>query len=281
MNVTSRPVLTRAAEGSATVAVGGNTLLGTDFDRALAGWFADTYNYNSNIYDKAIDSVYNSTHVGGSSFHHIVDGNHSLWGAWRAAHDASPNDHWWEELGGALEHLARDTASRSGINPFFSLEPATFTWLSKTLGVSKGYLGDMLTFNAPELIGAGLGVVPLALGWNRMGAQKFSELATSMSLAAALSANPVLAGVAVVAGVKAIKRAAGEQGGVASGLRGVAQGALVTGVAITVSRMVPGPMLLGVAAGIGLALMARHGFDRAWDKLATPAPTKTAHTPGR
>jgi hypothetical protein len=65
-------------------------VLATDFAGDVASWFADKFNKNSNVYDTAIDAVYNRSHVGGSGLHHIVDGNHSIWGALKAALCAVP-----------------------------------------------------------------------------------------------------------------------------------------------------------------------------------------------
>jgi len=53
---------------------------------ALSQWLADRFNHNFDAYDKAIDSVYNATSVGGSRYHHLVDGQHDVWGAFQSAH---------------------------------------------------------------------------------------------------------------------------------------------------------------------------------------------------
>ena len=272
----SPSVGTSIARGSAKTAILGNELLATDLSDTIAGWTADRFNINSNIYDSAIDAVYNETRVGGASLHHLVDGQHSLWGAFRAARDASPDDSIWEEMGGALEHLARDTCSKSGINPFFSLKPETYhrlaDGLQDTLGVSRGWVADALTFNAPEVLGAGIGVIPLALGWNRLGTERFAELTTSMTLAATISANPLLGALSLVAAVKTAKTAGQEPRALLKTLRGLARGATTTGVTLAVSRAVGGPVLLGVAAGIGAGLLARHGFDRLIPEIPDSTP---------
>ncbi|MEW6278564.1 MAG: hypothetical protein AB1758_08090 [Candidatus Eremiobacterota bacterium] len=250
----------RILHRTADVANGANTLLATGLSRNLAGWFADRFNHNSNVYDRAIDAVYNRTHVGGASFHHILDGNHSLWGAFRAAHDALPHDSFWDEFKGAAEHLARDTCSVAGINPFFSLSPGTFRGLADTLGVSRSWLGDMLTFNMPELIGAGLGVLPLALGWNRLGTERFAEMTATTALASVVSANPLLLAVSVTAAVRTA--ALWKREDTVPALRGLARGALTTGTAVMVSSALGFSPWLGAAVGIGAALGARHYFNR-------------------
>jgi hypothetical protein len=238
----------------------GNAALATELSDSLARWFAGKFNYNHNIYDRAIDSVYNSTHVGGSAFHHIADGNHTLWGALRAAHNARSGDSFLDEVGGALEHLARDTCSVAGI-PFFSMKMETLQGLSKTFGVSTRYMGDMLTFNAPEVLGAGLGVIPLALGWNKLGTERLAEMATTMTAAAMVTANPLLLGVGLVACSRAVSKLRSE-GSAGEALRGIGRGAVTTGAAVAASTLIPGPALLGAAFGIGAALAARYGYNK-------------------
>lgn len=250
----------RASDGAGAVASVGNAALATELSDVVAREAARAFNHNHNLYDTAIDAVYNQTHVGGSAFHHIVDGNHTLWGALRAAHQARPDDSFLSAAGGALEHLARDTCSVSGI-PFFTMKMDTLRGLADTLGVSTRYLGDMLTFNAPEVLGAGLGVIPLALGWKKLECERLAEMATTMTAAAALSANPLLLGVGLVATGKALARLR-QDGSIGRALRGIGRGAVTTGVAVAVSTFVPGPALLGAALGIGAALAARHGYNK-------------------
>lgn len=84
----------------------------------LASWSAEKFNHNFDDYDRAIDAVYNSTHVGGSSYHHLLDGQHSILGAFQAVKDVKTDDSFVTEFLQAGEHLLRDTASISGVNPF-------------------------------------------------------------------------------------------------------------------------------------------------------------------
>ena len=47
----------------------------------LSSLLADRFNQNTNVYDSAIDSYYNSTHTGGSMLHLNIDGAHTFKGA--------------------------------------------------------------------------------------------------------------------------------------------------------------------------------------------------------
>jgi len=64
-------------------------------------WLAGAINTpNTTLYDKAIDSVYLAEGTGGSKLHHLVDGQHDLFGAFEAAKDAASDDSFWQEVFG-------------------------------------------------------------------------------------------------------------------------------------------------------------------------------------
>lgn len=265
-------VLKKLTETVADVTDVGNTALATDWAGQVAGWFADKFNKNSNVYDKAIDAVYNQTHVGGSSLHHIVDGQHTFWGAFKAAHDALPDDKLSQEIGGAAEHLARDMCSKSGINPVLNMDIETYRTISSyfkdTFGVSKHWFSDMLTFNAPEAAGAGLATIPLVLGWNKLGVEKLSEMSSSLGIAASVSANPLLGIVTLVSAGRAISKMGREKKPLRKSLKGLIQGVLLTGVAVGVSSAVGGPVLPGLVVGLAAGITAKFGFNKAWQKVS-------------
>ncbi len=260
-------------KGTADLSETSNVALATDLAGKIATWTAKTFNKNSNVYDKAIDALYNKTHIGGSSLHHIVDGQHTLWGAFKAAHNALPNDTLGEEIKGTLEHLARDTCSKSGINPFFSMDIETYksisSYLKDTFGISKRWFADMLTFNAPEVLGAAVGSIPLVLGWNKLGVQKFSEMASSFTISAVASANPLLGGLALVSALRGISKMKKESSPIKKGIKGALSGAILSGVGLAVASSISGPLLLSVGAGIAAGLSARYIFNKGWDKIAS------------
>src|SRR5262245_55738817 len=146
------PLVTGNAFTQGTLAADGTGELG----HRLATWLAHNFNHNFDDYDKAIDGVYNAGDGGSSAFHHLIDGQHSIWGAFQAVHDVSADDSFTTELSQAVEHLLRDTASISGVNPFFSLSPDEFHHLGDVashLHITLPFLADALTVNGPELLG--------------------------------------------------------------------------------------------------------------------------------
>ena len=78
--------------GLATGGVITQGALAADSGHSLAQWLASEFNHSFDAYDKAIDAAYNSTRVGGSWYHHIVDGQHDILGAFRAVQDVSADD---------------------------------------------------------------------------------------------------------------------------------------------------------------------------------------------
>ena len=61
-------------------------------------------------YDKALDAVYNQTHIGGG-FHRLFDGSHDAMNAWEKVHDA------------LLDELIEEARKTSGLT--FELVPGT------------------------------------------------------------------------------------------------------------------------------------------------------------
>jgi len=154
-----------------------------DAGHLLAQMLAEKFNHNFDAYDKAIDAAYNAGTGGSSALHHILDGQHSIWGAFKAVKDVSPDDSFLQELIQAIEHLIRDLCSVSGINPLFSMTRSTFDAISSViapLGVSKMYLADALTINGVEVLGATMGIVAMLLGRKSLNSVRTPELTGSL-----------------------------------------------------------------------------------------------------
>lgn len=227
----------------------------------IAAWLAATFNKNFDDYDRAIDAVYNATHVGGSRFHHIVDGQHTLFGAFKAVEGVRADDSFIDELMQASEHLVRDTASVSGINPFFGLSPDQFDSLAacvQHLGVSKIMLADALTVNGPEVIG---GILALGGGLKLARDKRnddISNLAGACMVSSLISANPLLLTVAATGLVYAIKQSPD----VKSTIIKSGKGALVSGSAIAAGTMLGGTLWTGCLASMATAVAVRYCLDK-------------------
>ena len=245
--------------------------LAGDFGHSLAKILAAEFNHNFDAYDKAVDAVYNAGQGSSSSLHHLLDGQHSIWGAFEAVRDVSPDDSFVTELFQASEHLMRDLCSVSGINPLFNMTKDTFDSLAShlaPLGISKMYLADALTVNGPEILGATLGVIAILLGGKNKSSDRLSEIGGSLALASIASANPALFPVAVYAIYRCIKNKNGKSPVELSLSFG--KGALVTGTVWATSAVIGGPVWVGLTAGMAASIGVRYGLGKMsllWERL--------------
>jgi hypothetical protein len=233
-------------------------------EHGVASWLATTFNHNFDAYDRAVDAAYNGTHVGGSAYHHLIDGSHSLWGALKAVHDVSADDGFAREFLQAAEHLLRDTASVAGVNPFHSLDPATFNQVADavgTFGMSKAYLADALTINGPELLGGGIALAVSVVLARRPSPTALSAISGAYLLSAVAAANPFL--LAVAAG--GLAYALRSKGTRAECLVSGGKGAIASGSALLVAGLLGGPWWLGAIAGAATAICVRSALARPED----------------
>jgi len=242
---------------------------------SLAKWLAEHFNRNFDQYDKAIDAVYLSGEGGNALFHHLLDGNHTLWGALKAVHDVRPDDNFLQELFKAGNHLMRDLFSVSGINPLFSLSREMFDKIAHILapfGVSKLYIVDALTVNAIEVFGAFLGVVAVLLGYKSI--ELNAEIAGSLIFSAIAGANPLMLPVAGFAVYRAMKSKDWKKAEFSweALCRSAGKGALVTGAVTAVSSAISTtmPLWLALTAGITTVIAVKKGMggiEKLWQRV--------------
>lgn len=233
-------------------------VLGSGSGHSLAQQLAGFINTpNTTVYDKAIDSVYLSTHTGGSQLHHLVDGQHDIFGAFEAAAKALPDDSTWQEVMGTAQHLGKDLFSVSGL-PVVSLEPGQYqaaaTWLNEHLNIPKNWLGDLLQINGLELFSGVLSVVAVILSCKQGDVRQLSELAAASGLAGMLTANPIGLCAATIALVMAWK----QRGSSPELNKGLLVGAGTAGAAIAAgsgAAALLGPGLFPALGGILLSLV--------------------------
>lgn len=233
-------------------------VLGSGSGHSLAQQLAGFINTpNTTVYDKAIDSVYLSTHTGGSQLHHLVDGQHDIFGAFEAAAKALPDDSTWQEVMGTAQHLGKDLFSVSGL-PVVSLEPSQYQsatlWLNEHLHIPKSWLGDLLQINGLELFSGVLSVAAVVIGCKQADVKQLSELAAASGLAGMLTANPIGLCAATIALVMVWK----QRGASPELNKGLLVGAGTAGAAIAAgsgAAALLGPGLLPALGGILLSLV--------------------------
>lgn len=227
---------------------------------SMAQWMAQEFNHNFDAYDKAIDSVYNSTHIGGSQYHHLLDGQHSFLGSLQAVKDVSSDDSFVTELSQAAEHLLRDTASVSGINPFLSFTQHQFDRIADSLqqiGISKPFLADALTINSPELLGGSIALLGSLILGKKGDPSRISNLAGSYLVSSIASANPVLLPIAAGGLVYSLYKSEDKK----KSLVQAGKGTIVSGSALAVGTLIGGPVWIGCLAAIGTAVAVKYTLD--------------------
>ena len=258
----------------------GDAALGGAAGHGVAQQLAEWINTaNTTAYDKAIDSVYLSTHVGGSQLHHLLDGQHDIFGAFEASARALPDDTLWQELMGTAGHLGKDLFSVSGL-PVISLDPAGYasasSWLQEHLFIPKHWLGDLLQINGLELFAGVLSSAAVVMGCRQADVRQLAELASAGGLAGVLSANPIGLCAAVVALAMACKvQRAGDpalQQGLLVGA-GTAGSVALAGAGLTALGLGGGllPALGAVALSETLGMYVRRFLIRAVGGDASPA----------
>lgn len=254
----ARWVFDTTSAATAQVFISAQALVASDLSSAINAVVAAAVKGAPTVYDKAMDAQFLETYLGGN-FHRHFDGGHTIWGAFKAAHNASPDDTLIQETLGAIVGLLRDAHTPRGL-PLATWDKATFDAvadsLSSNFGISKSSLYDLNSYDAADVLGGTVGAVSVIFGWNRADTETFSQIAASMALSAALSTNPLLMPIAVVALGRAFHKAqsADQYGDLADG---AFKGALVSGTslgAIALVGVAGGPagvaMLTGITAGV-------------------------------
>jgi hypothetical protein len=254
-----------------------SSFLATDAVSQLDSWMRDSLTSGSSIYDRAMDSVYVETAIGGK-YHRLFDGQHDLIGAWNAAAAASPDDSTLQEVAGYFSALWNDMATPMGL-PIATLSPENFDQIAAQaegfLGVSRGWLYDGFTQTASELAGAALGALAVCLCWSAADTEEASRLAGSTIMASALAANPALLLVSLVCFVRAFHMA--KHGKDLSGLlAGVSQGGAGSAAFVVAASLVSGPVWVTALTGIVACVFTVKATQLAGQQLGQVDWTKIA-----
>ncbi len=237
-------------------------LLATDLASQLNELVAAAVEGSASIYDKAMDANYLDPMLRpglGGSNHRLFDGGHTIVGAVKAAHNASPDDTLLQEALGTIEALFRDVSTPRGL-PLATWDKSTFDAVAGSLqtnfGIPKSWFYELNTYDAGDLFGGAVGVVSLFFGWNRASTETFAQLASGMALSAAVSTNPLLMLVSVVSLGRAFHKARSTDEYsdlLDGGIKGaVSSGASLAAVALVSSLGGPAgvALLVGISAGI-------------------------------
>ncbi len=234
-----------------------------DLERELSNSIASKFNINTNIYDKVIDSVYNSTHIGGSAIHHNLDGAHTFDGVLNILHKHFSNESDFNLILHGFEHLARDLTTPSGINPFLS--PSSFLdakeFFVTQLHISPSLVNDLLNINATELTATVVAIISLLFGLDENKTKRLSELSARFSLVSFFSGNPALLFLSLVVFGQAAVSFYKEKD-FASFFDGIMKGTVSTGSFFFAVSLIPGMQFPAIIAGIAASFGANWTYEK-------------------
>ncbi|MDE2935748.1 MAG: hypothetical protein OXP37_02795 [Chloroflexota bacterium] len=253
-----RTVSARAVAAANTLHLTAQGVLASDLSAIANGLVQGVVKGPATIYDRAMDASFIETGIGGSH-HRLFDGGHTITAAFAAARGASPDDTLVEESLGAVLGLLRDAGTPRGL-PLATWNQDTFNQVAATLEstyhIPKSWFVDLNTYTGAELLGGAISAVALVFAWNRADTEAFAKLAGGIGVSSALSANPLLMLVTVIALARAFHKAR-RAGEMAEFVDGQARGGLVAGAsfaAISAVSVGGGPvglaLLLAVVTGI-------------------------------
>ena len=252
--------------GDAVTKIGtlANAILASDFSNNMESWLSKTFNEGvPTIYDKAADAVYSASHIGGGQLHRLFDGNHTVWGMWEKVKEASPDDSKLQELWGFLTAYGKDLSSSVGM-PLFSMSAESYgqvsDYLTNTFHIPKPWFQDLLHVNGVEVLGTSIAAIALALRWNKADTAEFSRLVGGLGISAVVSANPALGVLALATLAKPFTQAR-EKGDYMEVVDGLAKGGVGTGIFLATSVLIPGPVWVGILAGLCVGVVVNRATD--------------------
>ena len=243
----------------------GQALLVSNLSNEINGLVQNLVSGNATIYDKAMDAEFLATHIGGAQ-HRLFDGGHTIIGAFRAGHAASPDDNIIQEALGTMQALLRDVSTPNGL-PLATWDEETYRRVSETLEtnfhIPKAWFYDLNTYDVADLLGSAIGIVAVIFHWNRGDTEEFAKLVGGMGLSAVFSANPLLLIVTVVAMARAfhIARKSGEYAEFVDGqFKGVV-GAGATIGAVTLVGIAGGPAGVALITGLVVGILVNRAMN--------------------
>ena len=206
----------------------------------------------STNFDKALDAEYLKTYAGGPN-HRLFDGGHALGGAWSNIADmcAKTGCSTREQINGYFGALWKDATTPKGL-PLMTMEKQTYDSLADKLsnyGVSKSWTYDALSYDALEILGAGISAAAVVYFLKTEQVEKLSEALGAMGIVSIVYANPLLALVMISSIAYAI--ATGTDLNAKAATEGIVKSSIISGALV----LLPGAFLLQVTAAVAIAVL--------------------------
>ena len=203
-------------------------------------------------FDKALDTEYLKTYGGGPN-HRLFDGGHTLGGAWSNIADmcAKTGCSTREQINGYFGALWKDATTPKGL-PFMTMEKQTYDSLADKLsnyGVSKNWTYDALSYDALEILGAGISAAAVVYFLKTEQIKELSEALGAMGIVSVVSANPLLALVMISSVAYAIATRTDLNAKAVA--EGIVKSSIISGTLV----LLPGTFLLQITAAIAIAVL--------------------------
>ncbi|PTV92843.1 hypothetical protein C8C76_1656 [Halanaerobium saccharolyticum] len=155
---------------------------------------------SANIYDKALDSEYIKTHVGGAN-HRLFDNGHDVVNAWEHIKNTSADDSFKQEVAAYFNSLWKDLNTKKGL-PFMTLEKTNYDksseWLMKYIPqADKKWVYDLFSYDSIEIFSSTLSIAAAIFALKKDDLEQLAELLGSAGIISAISANPIM-GIAMI-----------------------------------------------------------------------------------
>ena len=208
-------------------------------------------------FDKALDSRYLETAMGGGN-HRLFDGGHTLGGAWSNISKmcADTGCSTSEQINGYFGSLWKDVPTPKGL-PFMTMEKQTYDSLADKLsnyGISRNWTYDALSYDAFEILGAGISTVAVVYFLKTEQIEELSQALGAMGIVSIISANPLFALVMISSVAYAI--ATGTDLNAKAATEGVVKSSIISGALI----LLPGAFFLQVTAAVAIAILLEKGM---------------------
>ncbi len=208
-------------------------------------------------FDKALDARYLQTAVGGGN-HRMFDGGHTIGGAWSnvARMCAETRCSNKEQIDGYFKALWKDATTPKGL-PFMTMEKQTYDSIAQRLnkyGISKNWTYDALSYDALEVLAAGISAAAVVYFLKTEQIEELSEALGAMGVVSILSANPILALVMISAVAYAIATGTDLNAGAATG--GIVKTSIISGALV----LLPGVFLVQISAAVALSILLEKGM---------------------
>ena len=203
-------------------------------------------------FDKALDEKYLKDALGGGN-HRLFDGGHTLGGAWSKVAEmcSQTGCSTREQVNGYFGALWKDATTPKGL-PFMTMEKQTYDSLADKLsnyGISRNWTYDALSYDALEILGAGISAATVVYFLKTEQVEQLSEALGAMGISGIISANPLLALVVISSVAYAIATGADLNAQAAT------EGAVKSLVIYGAIGLVPGAFLLQITVAIAIAVV--------------------------